>query len=229
MRVADDGSRLAARLEQVADNLAGGRRETPQRFIPVARFATEDARRRLALVRFLVADALAEAADEGEHSAAALALLARTAAAVGMDGEPDLVALRGLEGDVLALAPRIGRRRSIHCHGWIAADRRLLLARDPRRRQGVGQARRRVVHAVARRVLRGVGLQRGLLRDAGAARRASCAAFGRLDRRGVPHFGPPGGRAENLRRACLKRGRGGAEAPLPVEFRPHPSARPCAQ
>ncbi|MCB4825132.1 hypothetical protein [Roseicella aerolata] len=114
----------------MADNLAAGRRETPQRFIPVARHAAEDGRRRLALVRLLLSDALTEACEEGEYSATALALLARVAAAVGSEGdEVDVTALRGLEGDVLALAPRIGRRRSIHCHGRIAADRRLLLAR----------------------------------------------------------------------------------------------------
>lgn len=129
MRVADDGTRLAARLERVADNLAAGRRETPQRFIPVARYAAEDAQRRLALVRFLLADALAEAPEEGEHSAAALTLLARIASAVGTEGDADTTAVCGLEGNVLALAPRIGRRRSTHCHGRIAADRRLLLAR----------------------------------------------------------------------------------------------------
>ena len=129
MHVADDGSRLAARLDRVADNLAAGRRETPQRFIPVARHGAEDPRRLLALVRFLLADALAEAAEEGDHSATALALLARIAGAVGSEGPADATALRGLEGKVLALAPRIGRRRSIHCHGRIAADRRLLLAR----------------------------------------------------------------------------------------------------
>ena len=129
MRAADDGSRLAARLDRVADNLAAGRRETPQRFIPVARHGAEDAERRLALVRFLLADALAYAAEEGEHAATALALLARLADAVGVQGEADMTALRGLESEVLALAPRIGRRRSIHCHGRIADDRRLLLAR----------------------------------------------------------------------------------------------------
>lgn len=37
--------------------------------------------------------------------------------------------MRSLEGDVLALAPRRRRRRSIHRHGKIALDRRLLLAR----------------------------------------------------------------------------------------------------
>lgn len=84
MRVADDGSRLVARLEHVADNLSAGHRETPQRFIPVARHAAEDAWRRLALVRFLLADVLSEASEEGEHSAAALALLARFASAVGI-------------------------------------------------------------------------------------------------------------------------------------------------
>jgi hypothetical protein len=129
MRVADDGSRLAARLERVAENLAAGRRETPQRFIPVARHAAEDARLRLALVRFLLADALTEAAEEGEHSAMALALLARIAEAVGTEGDADLAALRALRDEVMALAPRRRRRRSIHCHGKITVDRRLLLAR----------------------------------------------------------------------------------------------------
>ncbi|MBY0333208.1 MAG: hypothetical protein K2X49_21305 [Acetobacteraceae bacterium] len=109
--------------------MAAGRRETPQRFIPVARHAAEDARRRLALTRFLLADALTEAAEEGEHSATALALLARIAAAVGTEGEADLAALRSLRDEVMALAPRHRRRRSIHCHGKITLDRRLLLAR----------------------------------------------------------------------------------------------------
>jgi hypothetical protein len=129
MRVADDGSRLAARLERMADNLAAGRRETPQRLIPVARHAAEDARRRLALLRFLLADALTEATEEGEHSATALALLARIAEAVGMEGEAEFPALRALRAEVEALAPRRRRRRSIHCHGKITVDRRLLLAR----------------------------------------------------------------------------------------------------
>ncbi len=96
----------------------------------MARHAAEDGRRRLALVRFLLSDALTEACEEGAYSATALTLLARIAAAVGSEGdEVDVTALRGLESDVLALAPRIGRRRSIHCHGRIATDRRLLLAR----------------------------------------------------------------------------------------------------
>lgn len=119
-----------ARLLWVADNLAAGRRETPQRFIPVAVHA---ARRgvagRTALLRFLLADTLAEAESDGGCCPGVLDLLRRTSAAV--DGHQTLgaAALAALGPAILALAPRRRRRRSVHCHGQITTDRRLLLLR----------------------------------------------------------------------------------------------------
>lgn len=53
-----DTARLAAPLYLVADNLIANRRETPQRFIPLAVVATRDADMRLRLVRFSYPDAL---------------------------------------------------------------------------------------------------------------------------------------------------------------------------
>lgn len=129
MPAGGDTAGLAGRLHRVAGNLAAGRRETPQRLIPLAAAIARSGEARLRLVRFLLAAALAEAEGDASCSPAVFDLLRRTSAAVARCEPTNVTPLQEVGAEVLAAAPRLHRRRSIHCHGQVASDRRLLLLR----------------------------------------------------------------------------------------------------
>jgi hypothetical protein len=120
---------IAARLDAVAENLRQGRRETPQRFVPLARACIAEPAKSDDLVRFLVNDVLVEAAADASCTPAVRELVDRMRCAVEhprTDRTPSVIALGP---EILAAAPRRRHRRSVHGHGWIASDRRLLFLR----------------------------------------------------------------------------------------------------
>jgi hypothetical protein len=120
---------LAARLDAVAENLRLGRRETPQRFIPLARACIAEPAKADGLVRFLVNDVLAEAVADESCAAAVRELLDRVRCAVERPSTDRTHSIVALGPAILAAAPRRHHRRSVHGHGWIAPDRRLLFLR----------------------------------------------------------------------------------------------------
>lgn len=125
------GMPLPQRLRLVAARLEAGLRETPQRFFPVAHYVARlGMRAKRRFLRFLVAEALVEAVVTPGCSDRVLDLLVK-ARDVLAEGTEDLWARRqALVAEIAVAAPRLRRRRSIHCHGAIASDRRLLLLRS---------------------------------------------------------------------------------------------------
>jgi hypothetical protein len=119
---------VAARLFAVADRLAEGRRETPQRLHALAHHAARAPEMLDALLGFLLAETIAETGPEA-GDAALRDLLERVARAVAAGGTDPADELGDLVAEVATLAPRRRRRRHVHCHGNIASDRRLLLLR----------------------------------------------------------------------------------------------------
>ncbi|QYU69426.1 hypothetical protein J4558_04585 [Leptolyngbya sp. 15MV] len=120
---------VAARLDAVAENLRQGRRETPQRFIPLARACIAEPAKSDDLVRFPDNDVLAEAAAEESCTPAVRELVDRMRCAVEQPGTDRTHSVIALGPEILAAAPRRRHRRSVHGHGWIASDRRLLFLR----------------------------------------------------------------------------------------------------
>ncbi|MBR0682855.1 hypothetical protein GXW74_20345 [Roseomonas eburnea] len=120
---------IAARLDAVAENLRQGRRETPQRFIPLARACIAEPARSDDLVRFLIDDVAAEAAADASCTPAVRALVDRMLCAVEQPSPDRTRSIIALGPEILAAAPRRRHRRSVHGHGWITADRRLLFLR----------------------------------------------------------------------------------------------------
>jgi hypothetical protein len=120
---------VAARLDAVAENLRQGRRETPQRFIPLARACIAEPARSDDLVRFLVNDVLAEAAADESCTPAVRELVDRMRCAVEQASTDRTHSVIALGPEILAVAPRRRHRRSVHGHGWITSDRRLLFLR----------------------------------------------------------------------------------------------------
>ena len=120
---------LAQRLSRVAEHLAAGRRETPQRFIPIATHATRHQRAR-PLLSFLLNDAATHAQTDPACTPPTRTLLTQAALRIATDGpnwHSDFT--HALGPAIQAAAPQTHRRRHIHCHGWTTPDRRLLLLR----------------------------------------------------------------------------------------------------
>lgn len=125
------GMPLPQRLRLVAVRLEAGMRETPQRFFPVAEFvAGLGVRAKRRFLRFLVVEALVEAVVTPGCPERVLDLLAK-AREVLAEGVADRSGRRrALVAEIAMATPPQRRRRSIHCHGAIASDRRLLLLRS---------------------------------------------------------------------------------------------------
>lgn len=121
------GLELAARMRLVALRLDAGLRETPQRYGPLARWAVRQGQCCEPLARFLVAEAVASLAVEPAGHPNLPNLLRQSAA--WLAAAPDAMSAEVLLLLVLMDAPMVRHRRSIHCHGWRTADRRLLLLR----------------------------------------------------------------------------------------------------
>lgn len=123
------GQPLPARLRLVAQRLEAGLRETPQRFVPVAYHVARlqpSLRRRF--LSFLLSMTLMEAALDPSCPAPVLLLLQRAAELMESGHLPHRARRRdALADDIRAAMPRRRRRRSIHCHGVVTADRRLLV------------------------------------------------------------------------------------------------------
>lgn len=125
------GMPLPSRLRLVALRLEAGMRETPERFFPVAGYAMRlsvRAQRRLLL--FLVTLTLDDAAGDAACSDRVIDLLARSRDILARHGTNLSARRHVLLDDIEAAVPYMRRRRSVHCHGRIASDRRLLLLRS---------------------------------------------------------------------------------------------------
>jgi len=124
------GMPLPQRMRMVAVRLEAGLRETPQRFMPVAAHVAGlglHAKRRFVL--WLIEETLAEAAEDAGCPEDVRQLLAE-ACEVSRPNCRDRSARRQALREAVSLAaPRLRRRRSIHCHGAITRDRRLLFLR----------------------------------------------------------------------------------------------------
>lgn len=119
---------IPQRLTLVAMRLEAGLRETPQRFLPVAHWlAMRDASDTRALLLYLVDDALAEGPVDLSLTARVRDLLLRAQDLLANSGDLDAEQHAALLSDIAASAPLRRRRRSIHCHGAITSDRRLLM------------------------------------------------------------------------------------------------------
>jgi hypothetical protein len=124
------GMPLPQRLRLVAVRLEAGLRETPQRFVPVAEYVARfgmQAKRRF--VRFLIVETLREALLSPGCPEPVLDLLLKTHDVLTDAGRDRSARRRALVAEIAAAVPHRRRRRSIHCHGMIASDRRLLLLR----------------------------------------------------------------------------------------------------
>ena len=125
------GLPLSARLRLVAERLDGGLRETPQRFLPVAaRMASTEPGRQRSYLRFLVVETLADAAADPACSPQVLGFLIRVRQVLTGDAPAAAAQGQALAAEVEAVAPHRRRRRSIHCHGVVTEDRRLLLVQE---------------------------------------------------------------------------------------------------
>lgn len=120
---------LSTRLDAVAESLGHGGRETPQRFIPLARACIAESAKADDLVRFLVSDVMGEAAADESCPPGVRDLLGRLRSAVEQPIADRTRSIIALGPEILAAAPRRRHRRSVHGHGWIASDRRLLFLR----------------------------------------------------------------------------------------------------
>lgn len=123
------GIALPARMRLVALRLEAGRRETPQRFLPVAAWVFRlppPARRRF--VDFLLALTAADAVLDTACPAPVLDLL-RRAISLERRGSGSDHRRQALTDAIHTVAPPQRRRRSVHCHGQVVPDRRLLVLR----------------------------------------------------------------------------------------------------
>lgn len=125
------GMPLPQRLRLVAVRLEAGLRETPQRFVPVAHYVARlGMRAKRRFLRFLVAEALVEAVVTPGCPDRVFALLVKARDVLAEGAEDRWARRQALVAEIAEAAPRLRRRRSIHCHGAIASDRRLLLLRS---------------------------------------------------------------------------------------------------
>jgi hypothetical protein len=119
------------RLRLVAVRLEAGLRETPQRFFPVAHcVARLGMRAKRRFLRFLVAEALVEAVVSPGCPDRVYDLLVKAQGVLAEGTEDRWARRQALVAEIAVATPRLRRRRSIHCHGAIASDRRLLLLRS---------------------------------------------------------------------------------------------------
>lgn len=124
------GMPLPQRLRLIAVRLEAGMRETPQRFVPVAEFVTGlGIRAKRRFLRFLIIEALVEAVVTPGCPERVVDLLAKARDVLAEGGADRSGRRRALVAEIAMAAPPLRRRRSIHCHGAIATDRRLLLLR----------------------------------------------------------------------------------------------------
>jgi len=124
------GLPLALRLRLVAVRLEAGLRETPQRFIPAAAFVSRlEIHTKRQFLHFLVAEALAEAVSAADCSGQVLDLLTAAKEVLANNENGRAVRRDAVVAEIRAAAPPLRRRRSIHCHGAVTSDRRLLLLR----------------------------------------------------------------------------------------------------
>lgn len=125
------GMPLPQRLRLVAVRLEAGLRETPQRFVPVAHYVARlGMRAKRRFLRFLVAEALVEAVVTPGCPDQVFDLLVKARDVLAERTEDRWARRQALVAEIAVAAPRLRRRRSIHCHGAIASDRRLLLLRS---------------------------------------------------------------------------------------------------
>ncbi len=124
------GLTIPQRLRLVALRLEAGLRETPERFYPFAHFVLRfDTQQRRRFLFFLASEALHEASSSGGCSPVVLDLLERACHHFAGGYRSDTEERQQLTCDILAAERPKRRRRHVHCHGQITADRWLLLLR----------------------------------------------------------------------------------------------------
>lgn len=124
------GMPLPQRLRMVAIRLEAGLRETPQRFIPVASYvAGLGMRAKRRFLQQLIVETLMEAVQDPNCPEAVCRPLIEARDLTRANCADRARRRRALRDAVRLAAPPRRRRRSIHCHGAITMDRRLLFLR----------------------------------------------------------------------------------------------------
>ncbi len=121
---------LPQRLRMVAMRLEAGLRETPQRFVPVAAYvAGLGMRAKRRFMQSLIIETLIEAVQDPNCPEAVSRFLIEARDLTRADRTDRTGRRRALLEAVKLAAPPLRRRRSIHCHGAVTTDRRLLFLR----------------------------------------------------------------------------------------------------
>lgn len=124
------GMPLPQRLRMVAIRLEAGLRETPQRFVPVAAYVSGlGTRAKQRFMQSLIIETLVEAVLDPNCPEAVRRLLIEARDLTRADCTDRMGRRRALLEAVRLAAPPLRRRRSIHCHGAVTTDRRLLFLR----------------------------------------------------------------------------------------------------